>query len=338
MLYRCLRPLLFRMEAERAHNLALSAVRTLSRCRTASKLLRTVVARPASRPVELLGLTFPHRVGLAAGMDKNAVGPWAWWGFGFGFVELGTVTPRPQAGNPQPRMFRFPEMAGIVNRMGFNNDGAEAVAARLKRLQERGRPPFPIAISVGKNATTPLEQAEDDYRRAAEQLAPFADLVTINISSPNTAGLRSLQTPAQASRLVAAIREVAPTRPVLVKFAPELEGDELAGVIDACLAAGAAGFIATNTLSTRSRPELPEGGLSGRPLREISRERVAAIRRHLKDRGVLIGCGGIEDGATAQAMLDAGADLVQIYTALVYRGPFLAASISRDLRAAERRP
>jgi dihydroorotate dehydrogenase len=247
-------------------------------------------------------------------------------------VEFGTVTPRPQPGNPQPRMFRIREQAAIVNRMGFNNDGAEAVALRMKHLDERGRPPFPIAISVGKNATTALENAQEDYRSAAATLAPFADIVTVNISSPNTPGLRSLQTPEQAARLVECIRGVVTGKPVLVKFAPELEANELSGLVEACLSAGAAGFIATNTLSTKGRADLPEGGLSGRPLKEIAVERIRTLRQLVRDRGVLVGCGGVEDVESAQALIDSGADLVQIYTALVYRGPLLAARISRKLR------
>ncbi|MBX3441986.1 MAG: quinone-dependent dihydroorotate dehydrogenase [Planctomyces sp.] len=332
MLYKALRPLLFSLEAETAHHVALRAARCLSALPPVARWLRRNVARPADVPLERLGLTFPHRVGLAAGLDKNAVAPWAWWGFGFGFLELGTITPRPQAGNPRPRMFRIRQQSALVNRMGFNNDGAEAVAARLSKLRSRGAPPFPIAISVGKNATTPIEQAEDDYRSAARILAPLADLVSVNISSPNTPGLRSLQTPGQAARLVEAIREVCQGRPVLVKFAPELEGPELDAVVRACLDAGAAGFIATNTLSTRGRDDLPEGGLSGLPLKDIARERIAAIRRAAGDAALVVGCGGVDDAASAQTLLDAGADLVQLYTALVYKGPFLAAAISRGLR------
>jgi dihydroorotate dehydrogenase len=216
--------------------------------------------------------------------------------------------------------------------MGFNNAGAAIVAARLATLHERGRPPFPITISVGKNAVTPLEQAVSDYVSAARTLAPLADLVAINISSPNTPGLRSLQTPESSGQLVDAVRAASAGRPVLVKLAPELEGPELAAVVEACLAAGAQGFIATNTLSTRGRTDLPEGGLSGRPLQALARDRTAALRRQIGDRAVLIGCGGVEDAASAQALLDAGADLVQLYTALIYEGPFLAARISRRLQ------
>jgi dihydroorotate dehydrogenase len=316
------------MDAERAHNLALKSARWLSAMPLVPGFVRSVIARPKADPVSLMGLSFPHRIGLAAGMDKNGVAPWAWWAFGFGFVELGTVTPKPQDGNPQPRMFRLVDEAAVVNRMGFNNAGAAALAERLKK----GRPPFPVIVSVGKNATTPLEEAESDYRAAAEAVASVADAISINISSPNTAGLRSLQTPELAGRLVTTIRAVAPGKPVLVKFAPELEGDDLRGVIDACLTAGAQGLIATNTLSTAIRPELPQGGLSGRPLRDISPRRVEEIRQHIGDGVTLIGCGGIEDAATARRMRDAGADLVQIYTALVYQGPLLAARLSRQLR------
>ena len=208
------------------------------------------------------------------------------------------MTPRPQSGKPRPRLFRFPKERALVNRMGFNNDGAAIVADRLKRQAARGlRPPFPIGISVGKNATTPLDAAADDYAAAAEKLAPFADFVTINISSPNTTELRSLQNAADLTRL----------------------------------SAGAAGIIATNTLATAGRPELPEGGLSGRPLRELSRARVAAVRKHVGDRVAVIGCGGIDDLASAQAMLDAGADLIQLYSGLIYEGPFLPARLTRGI-------
>ncbi len=327
MLYRCLRPLLFRMDAEKAHNLALRGACVLSRMPAIARAVRGIVARPASDSVSFMGLSFPHRIGLAAGLDKNGVAPWAWWAFGFGFVELGTVTPKPQDGNSRPRMFRLVDEAAVVNRMGFNNAGAPALAERLKR----GRPPFPIIVSVGKNAATPLENAESDYQSAAAAVANVADAISINISSPNTAGLRSLQTPDLAGRLVTVIREVAPEKPILVKFAPELEGDQLAAVIDACLTAGAAGIIATNTLSTAVRPDLPQGGLSGRPLRDIAPRRVEEIRNRLGMGPVLIGCGGVEDAATARRMRDAGADLVQIYTALVYQGPLLAARISRGM-------
>jgi dihydroorotate dehydrogenase len=330
MLYRCLRPLLFQLDAERAHGLALGAAKWLSAIPAVAELQRSLCSRPSDQPVELLGMRFPHRVGVAAGLDKNAVAPWAWWGFGFGFVEFGTVTPKPQGGNPRPRMFRFPEEGALVNRMGFNNDGAAVVAERLGRDRRR-RPGFPILVSVGKNATTPLENAEQDYEAAASIVAPCADMLSLNISSPNTPGLRSLQTPEQAARLVSVVKGVAGAKPVLVKFAPELEGEELLAVVDSCLSAGASGFIATNTLSTKSRSDLPEGGLSGRPVHSVAVERVASIRKRAGAEVLVIGCGGIDDVSSAQRMRDAGADLVQIYTGLVYHGPLLGATISRGL-------
>lgn len=328
MLYRhLLRPLLFTLDAERAHELALFAARQLARSRFVCRAVRSVFARPRPRPVQLLGLTFPNPIGLAGGMDKNARAPLAWWAFGFGFVELGTVTPRPQPGNDKPRMFRFPAERAIVNRMGFNNDGAEALAKRM------GKPlPFPVGISVGKNKDTPAEKAADDFAAAAAIVAPHADFVTVNVSSPNTPGLRALQNADDVRKLVTGVRAASGAKPVLVKVAPELEGETLAALLEAALDAGAAGFIATNTLSTATRPELPQGGLSGRPLRELALRKVAEVRQRIGT-AALIGCGGIDDAASAQAMLDAGADLVQLYTGLVYEGPFLPAAITRGLAA-----
>ncbi len=333
MLYRSLlRPILFSLDAERAHELALAAAARLARSQLLARLVHDVLTRPRPAPVTLLGLTFPNPIGLAGGMDKNGVAPLAWWAFGFGFAELGTVTPRPQPGNERPRMFRLPRERAIVNRMGFNNDGAAVVAARLAEQARNGlRPPFPVGVSVGKNKDTPAEKAADDFAAAAAAVAPHADFVTVNVSSPNTPGLRALQNADDLGRLVAAVRAAAGAKPVLVKVAPELGGDDLAAVLDAGLAAGAAGVIATNTLSTADRPDLPQGGLSGRPLRELALRRVAEVRRHVGDRAAVVGCGGIDDAASARAMLDAGADLVQLYTGLVFEGPFLPARITRGL-------
>jgi dihydroorotate dehydrogenase len=338
MLYRSLlRPVLFKLDAERAHELALRAAAMLASSRLLSRAVHDLLARPRRLPVHVLGLDFPNPVGLAGGMDKNAVAPLAWWAFGLGFVELGTVTPRPQPGNDRPRMFRFPAERAIVNRMGFNNAGAEAVAARLAEQARRGlRPPFPVGVSVGKNKDTPAERAADDYAAAASVLAPHADFVTINVSSPNTPGLRALQNADDLRKLVRAVQAASGAKPVLVKLAPELEGEELAALLDTVLEAGAAGVIATNTLSTAGRSDLPQGGLSGRPLRELALRRVGAVRKRIGDAATLIGCGGIDDAASARAMLDAGANLVQIYTGLVYEGPFLAARITRALKAMAR--
>lgn len=331
MLYRLIRPLLFSLDPERAHGLAMAGARFLDARPRLARTVRRFVARPAERPVRLLGLTFPNRCGLAAGFDKNCEAAWAWWAFGFGFVELGTVTPRGQPGHDRPRMFRLAKEQALVNRMGFNNEGAEAVAGRLQKLAARGRPPLPIGISVGKNKATPLEHAVDDYADVARWLAPYADFITVNVSSPNTASLRELQSPEALKGLVTAVRRASGAKPVLVKFAPELEGDVLRSALDTCLDAGVAGIIATNTLSTAGRDDLPQGGLSGRPLRDIARDRVQSIRRWAGDQIALIGCGGISDPQSAQAMLDAGADLIQMYTGLVYQGPFLPARLSRRM-------
>ena len=329
MLYRSVfRPLLFQLDAERAHVLALRWAAQLARSRLLARFVHDVLARPRSRPVQLLGLSFPNPVGLAGGMDKDGVASLAWWAFGFGFVELGTVTPRPQPGNDRPRMFRLPAERGIVNRMGFNNAGAAALAARLAN---QPRPPFPIAVSVGKNKDTPAEKAIKDFVEAAAAVAPQTDFLTVNVSSPNTPGLRALQTAETVRPLVEAVRTASAGKPVLVKIAPELGGDELSEMLDAALEAGSAGVIATNTLSTASRPELPTGGLSGRPLRELALRRVEEVRKRVGTRAAVIGCGGIDDAVSARAMLDAGADLVQVYTGLVYEGPILPARITRGL-------
>jgi dihydroorotate dehydrogenase len=327
MLYTLARPVLFALDAEHAHNLALRSANLLARVTPAAKLLHAVTR--SNTPLTRAGLTFPNRIGLAGGMDKNAVAPAAWWAFGFGFVELGTVTPRPQLGNCQPRMWRDIPRLALFNRMGFNNDGAECVANRLRHL--RFRPPFPIGISIGKNATTDNHHAIDDYVSAATTLAPHADFISINVSSPNTKNLRELQDPEPMRKLVSAVRAVIGAKPLLVKVDPDLPTDALLPVLDACLAAGAVGLIATNTKKATSPTGLPCGE-SGRPLRDISRERVSVIRKHVGDGVLLIGVGGIEDAASARGMIEAGADLLQIYSALVYRGPFLAATLARSVR------
>jgi dihydroorotate dehydrogenase len=321
-----LRPLLFQLDPERAHELGLWCARKLSDSTLFTNLVHSFAG--LSRPVRVAGLDFPNPVGLAGGLDKNGVAARAWWAFGFGFVELGTVTPRPQPGNPRPRMFRDAARQAIVNRMGFNNDGAAALAARLAADP---RPPFPIGVSVGKNATTPFEQAADDYASAASTVAPVADFVSVNVSSPNTAGLRGLQNPADLAKLVAATKAVLDGKPLFVKLAPELEGDPLKATLDAAPAPRAAGIIATNTLARFDAAGQPLGGLSGRPIREISIRRVEATRKHVGDAVAVIGCGGIDDVRSARAMISAGADLIQLYTGLVYRGPFLPARLSRGL-------
>jgi dihydroorotate dehydrogenase len=331
MLYSTLlRPLLFQFSPEWVHDKVLLGTSLLSQSRLACRAIHDIFARPKPIPVEFMGLKFPNPVGLAAGMDKNALAPLAWWAFGFGFMELGSVTPVGQPGNEGERMFRIPSEQALVNRMGFNNDGAEVVLARLQRQSQMGlRPPIPIGLSLGKNKLT--ERYVDDYVSVAKTLGPMADYLAINISSPNTTGLRGLQNPDDVSSLVDSVRRAMPNKPALVKLAPELTGDVLSFVVNAALEAGAVGIIATNTLGTKTSKGEP-AGKSGRPLRELSRQRVKEIRGIIRDRGIIIGCGGIEDVPTAQAMLDAGADLIQLYSALVYEGPFLPARITRGLQ------
>ena len=329
-----LRPLLFRLDPERAHHIALRGAALLAKSRTLSKGVRAL-ARPNSEPVELLGLTFPNRVGLAGGMDKDALAPLAWWAFGFGFLELGTVTPLAQSGNPKPRLFRYPACGALVNRMGFNNCGATALAERLESQRRRGlRPPCPVGVSVGKNKDVPAEGAALDFARAAELAAPVADFVTANVSSPNTPGLRALQTGRAVGALVRAVRRAAPGKPLLVKVAPELAGDDLREVVAAALGEGAAGFVATNTIATAGNPAYETGGLSGTPLAESAARKVAEVRRLAGPGAVVIGVGGVFDRAGFDRLRAAGADLVQVYTGLVYYGPFLAAELTRPRRTA----
>jgi dihydroorotate dehydrogenase len=286
----------------------------------------------ADDPVEIAGLRFANRIGLAGGMDKDGCAPLAWRAFGFGFLELGTVTPKPQLGNPKPRMFRYPSQSALVNRMGFNNAGAEALARRLARQRHAGRrPPIPVGVSIGKNKDTPEERAAEGYFAAAAAVAAEADFLSINISSPNTEGLRNLQTASSVATLLAVVQRAAPGKPVFVKFAPEVATETLVELLDACVAGGAAGAIAGNTRKVGPSDGYETGGLSGRPLRAATVTRVRDIRAHIRDRLAIVGCGGVDDAASAQALLAAGADLVQIYTGLVYRGPWLPAQLSRAL-------
>jgi dihydroorotate dehydrogenase len=335
MLYATLvRPLLFRMDPEKAHDLTLKGCTLASRVPVLCRFVRAM-ARPRPIPVTTMGLTFPNPVGLAGGMDKNAVAPYAWWAMGFGFLELGTVTPLPQPGNDKPRMFRVPAESALINRMGFNNHGAEAVAARLKQQAEHGqRPAFPIGMSLGKNKLTPDEATADDYARGARAIAPVVDFLTINVSSPNTPGLRQLQTAEWLSKLVGAVRAECLGKPVLVKVAPELDGDALRSSAEAVMGAGAAGLIATNTLGTVA-PTGEPAGKSGLPLKEIAPRRIELLRSIVGSAATLIGVGGIDDAASARRMLDAGANLIQVYTGLVYSGPWLPVAITRGLHRAE---
>jgi dihydroorotate dehydrogenase len=332
---RLVRPILFSLPAEAAHNLAIRNLRAISALPSVLRQLKRF--QPPPNPKMVFGLTFPNPIGLAAGFDKNGVAIPAWAALGFGFVEIGTVTARAQPGNPKPRIFRYPEQEALINRLGFNNDGADVVAARLRRLRESGRwPAIPVGINIGKSKVTPIEDAVDDYLYSFRRLAPLADYVVLNVSSPNTPGLRALQGQAALDQLLAAIRRENETlrKPVLVKIAPDLSVAELEQIIAACAQQTVAGIIATNT--TLDHSAIPSardqtGGLSGGPLREKS----TGFVREITSRSALpvIASGGVSDGASAREKFEAGAQLLQVYTGYVYRGPGLLREIAQGLQA-----
>jgi dihydroorotate dehydrogenase len=327
------RPLLFSLDAETAHHFTIALLRRASYFDLALRTLKAF--QPLPKPKVLFGLNFPNPIGLAAGLDKNGVAIPAWAALGFGFIEIGTVTAKPQLGNPKPRIFRLPEQQALINRLGFNNDGADAIAERLRRLRRSGRwPAVPVAINIGKSRTTPLEQAKDDYLYSFRLLRDFADYIALNVSSPNTPGLRELQEPQKLSELLQAIgREPASaTKPILVKISPDLSPTELEAMLAVCEENAVAGIIATNTTLDHSSipPALDEdGGLSGAPLREKS----TALLREIIGKSAIpvIASGGIFDAESAQEKFQAGAELIQLYTGFVYRGPRLIGEIVEKL-------
>ncbi len=345
-LYPLARALLFRLDPERAHAAALGLAAWLEplAARTASG--RTPDPRLRRR---LLGLDFPTPIGLAAGFDKDGRAPHVWEALGFGFAEIGTVTGRPQPGNPRPRLARFAADRALVNRLGFNSEGADAVASRLERLLER-RPTIPIGINLGASRAAVGDRAAEraDYRLSVRRLAPLADYLAVNVSSPNTPGLRELQRPESLRVLLADLRSAlaglagpAAGRPLLVKLSPDLGDAEIEEVCRAGLEGGAAGFIATNTTLARpaGRPRLAAeaGGLSGAPLRARSTEVVRRVRRAVGLEVPVIGVGGVLRAEDAIEKLRAGADLVQIYSALIFEGPWIARRIALELACAVRR-
>jgi dihydroorotate dehydrogenase len=326
---RLVRPLLFSLDAETAHHFTIELLRGASRLDLALRLLG--FCQPPSKPKTLFGLNFPNPVGLAAGLDKNGVALPAWAGLGFGFIEIGTVTARAQPGNPEPRIFRLPEQQALINRLGFNNDGADAIAERLRKLRESGRwPAVPVGINIGKSKVTPLEQAADDYLYSFRLLHDFADYITLNVSSPNTPGLRDLQEPQKLADLLRAINSEpgVATKPVFIKISPDLSPIELEGILNVSAENRVAGIIATNTTLDHSSipPALDEeGGLSGAPLREKATTLVRDIVA--KSAIPVIASGGICDAESAREKFQAGAQLIQVYTGLVYRGPRLLREI-----------
>jgi dihydroorotate dehydrogenase len=326
-MYARLRPALFRLDAERAHALTLTLLRLAGSSAVGRRVLRAAAGPlPESAGAEVFGLTFPNRLGLAAGYDKDGRAVRGLAGLGFGHIEVGTVTPGPQAGNPRPRIFRLVEDDALVNRMGFPNPGMEAMEKRLAGLKAPGAI---VGVNLGKGRDTPLDAAGDDYASLVGALGPRADYLAVNISSPNTPGLRDLQGRVRMERLLARIaraREALPRRvPMLVKLSPDMGPGELAESIDVVDGAGMDGVIATNTTTAReglrSAGGMEAGGLSGQPLFRRALATVEAIGLRTQGRLPIIAVGGVMTGNDARSMREAGAALVQIYTALVYRGP-----------------
>ncbi len=345
---RVLRPILFTQDAEQAHERTMRALAWVSRNEILCDAAESVFGAPAM-PVDLFGLRFPNPVGLAAGMDKYAVAVPVWPALGFGFSELGGVTWHAQPGNPPPRLFRAVAEEAIVNRMGFNNPGAEALAAKLAEWRAFERwPNHPVGINLGKSKVTPLEKAAEDYANSFRVLLPHADFFVVNVSSPNTPNLRKLQDKAPLEEIITAMQEVQSPKskvqgpkPILVKVAPDLSFEALDEIVELALARGLAGIVATNTTTTRpeskdeaiQRVYAETGGLSGRPLRARSTEVIRHLYQRTNGKLPIIGVGGIFDATDAWKKITAGASLIQIYTGLVYRGPGIAKEIVGGLLA-----
>ena len=342
--YAIARPLLFSLDAERAHGVSLQALEAAYR----SGVLPLVSPHCAPFPTKVFGLTFPNPVGLAAGYDKNGAHVDALLALGFGFVEVGTVTPRPQAGNPRPRMFRLPESHAVINRLGFNNDGVDALVRNVERARrKRGL----LGINIGKNKDTPNESAEDDYLYCLERVYPLADYITVNISSPNTAGLRELQEEQSLRRLVGTLREAQERLgarhgkrvPMLVKISPDLSDHDIEAAARVLGELQVDGVIATNTTVSRiaiegARHASEAGGLSGRPLMGQATTVLRMMRTRLPESIPLIGVGGILSGIDAATKMAAGASLVQCYSGLVYRGPELICECVEAIRRRKEAP
>jgi dihydroorotate dehydrogenase len=336
-MYELIRPLLFALDAETAHGLTLYASDVAQR----SGLSGLIATPPAPLPVRVFDIDFPNPVGLAAGLDKNGEHLDGLAALGFGFVEIGTVTPRPQLGNDKPRMFRLPSHEALINRLGFNNGGIDALVRNVEKATFRGV----LGINIGKNKDTPNERAIDDYLLCLERAYPLATYITVNISSPNTQGLRDLQEEETLRRFVGTLREAqerlasqhGKRKPMLLKIAPDLTDTELDAIAEVLLASGIDGVICTNTTIDRDTvagdPNAHEtGGLSGRPLFEKSTAVLRGMATRLGGKLPIVGVGGILDGDTAAEKIEAGASLVQVYSGLVYRGPKLIAEAVAEIR------
>ncbi len=344
MLYNSiLRPLLFQLEAERAHHFTLDTFHSLLKIPGAAAIIRSLFSteNPKLRK-KVFGFDFPNPVGLAAGFDKNAQFIDELTNLGFGFIEIGTVTPRPQPGNEQPRLFRLPADRAIINRMGFNNQGVDVVVERLKHRKSNAI----IGGNIGKNKTTPNQEAIDDYDICFQKLFDHVDYFVVNVSSPNTPGLRELQEREPLTRLLAHLQNLNTTKrtpkPLLLKIAPDLNNTQLGDIASIAKEVGLSGVIATNTTISRSGlktaqkriDEIGAGGLSGAPLTAHSTDVLKFLRQQLPKETALIGVGGIMNGDDAKAKLQAGADLVQVYSGFIYLGPGMVKEICQKLATA----
>lgn len=339
MLYTLILRLFFvRFKPESIHHFVVAAVRFASAIGVLS-LLRLNAKQ--TKPIEAFGLKFNGPFGLAAGFDKNAIAIKALGELGFSHVEVGTVTALAQPGNPKPRLFRLLDDRALINRMGFNNEGAEAVAKRLAALRAKNLKHLPvIGINIGKSKVTPVEDAADDYRASARLMSPYADYLAVNVSSPNTPGLRSLQSVEALEPILKAVLAESANKPVLVKIAPDLADEDVIALADLAKRLKLAGVIATNTTISRANlktdsakvADMGDGGLSGAPLKERSLEVLALLRKHLGDSLAIVSVGGVESPEEAQERMKAGATLVQGYTGFIYRGPFWARRINRFVR------
>jgi dihydroorotate dehydrogenase len=329
--YPLLRSVLFAMSPETAHHFTLN---TLS----AAPWLAGGLAAPTTGPYcTLAGLKLAGPIGLAAGLDKDGVALDAWPRLGFGFVEVGTVTPRPQPGNPRPRMFRLKAEGALINRMGFNNAGVDALAGRLRAHRERNQATIPIGVNIGKNKDTPLEKAANDYAICARAVSNLADYLVVNVSSPNTPGLRSLQDREPLERILDATRKNAPHLPIFLKLSPDLPDRDLFEAIDVAKASKLHGIVCANTTLTRpgTTGRLGEsGGLSGRPLGPIAAQKIQAAVERANGELAVIGVGGIDSPERATALIDVGVDAVQVYSAFIFQGPALIAALDQAVRRA----
>ncbi|AZP11080.1 quinone-dependent dihydroorotate dehydrogenase [Undibacterium parvum] len=340
LLYSLVRPFLFSMDAESAHDLTLPSLR-----RAHALGLTRLVNKPASDTRQVMGIDFPNPVGLAAGLDKDGRYIDALASLGFGSIEIGTVTPRAQAGNPKPRMFRLPQANAIINRMGFNNGGVDAFVANVQASRFYQDKQGVLGLNIGKNADTPIERAAEDYLHCLQKVYPYASYVTVNISSPNTKNLRQLQGADELDALLSQLKDAQQRLadqhkryvPITLKIAPDIDSEQIKNIADALLRHKIDGVIATNTTITRDavkglhHGEEP-GGLSGEPVFELSNKVIRALKSELGDALPIIGVGGIFSGADAATKMQAGAALVQVYSGLIYRGPALVKECATALR------